>query len=189
MTLEQAKRILSEDADLVQKMETAWTAKIFGNVIHHAMSEAWSPEYVGSCHSLLKNTIDDMMAIHYENTLDCGNTSIIQSSGTGKSRTVHEMANLVFTIPFNLRKAGSTGFPAADGAVREYLIHRPAKMSREELGDRFLRFFSGLFSAVEDALADFDSSPGLAKCWHQYLEAVPSPADSCRGGQGAASND
>jgi hypothetical protein len=28
---------------------------------------------------------------------------IIQSSGTGKSRTVHELARLVFTIPFNLR--------------------------------------------------------------------------------------
>lgn len=32
-----------------------------------------------------------------------GNSApIIQSSGTGKSRMVHEMASLAFTIPFNL---------------------------------------------------------------------------------------
>jgi hypothetical protein len=30
---------------------------------------------------------------------------IIQSSGYGKSRMVHEQAKLVFTIPFNLRPA------------------------------------------------------------------------------------
>ena len=29
--------------------------------------------------------------------------ALIQSSGTGKSRMVDEQANLVFTIPFNLR--------------------------------------------------------------------------------------
>lgn len=29
--------------------------------------------------------------------------ALIQSSGTGKSRMVHELAKLVFTIPFNLR--------------------------------------------------------------------------------------
>ena len=34
----------------------------------------------------------------YSNTV-----AMIQSSGTGKSRTVHEMANLVFTLPFNIR--------------------------------------------------------------------------------------
>ena len=35
----------------------------------------------------------------YENILT------IQSSGTGKSRTVHELAGLVFTLPFNLRES------------------------------------------------------------------------------------
>jgi hypothetical protein len=72
------------------------------------------------------------------------------------------------------------GFPEADGAVRKYLTHNGAKMTREELADRFLQFFSGLFSAVEHALAEFDSSPGLAKRWRQHLETGPSPAESHR---------
>lgn len=33
---------------------------------------------------------------------------ILQSSGTGKSRMVHEQADLVFTIPFNLRVSSET---------------------------------------------------------------------------------
>lgn len=33
---------------------------------------------------------------------------IVQSSGTGKSRMVHEAARLVFTIPFNLRADSET---------------------------------------------------------------------------------
>ena len=37
---------------------------------------------------------------------------ITQTSGTGKSRMVHEQANLVFTIPFNLRDDnGNMSFP------------------------------------------------------------------------------
>lgn len=34
--------------------------------------------------------------------------SVIQSSGTGKSRMVDEAAKLVFTIPLNLRKQVET---------------------------------------------------------------------------------
>lgn len=34
--------------------------------------------------------------------------SIVQSSGTGKSRMVDEAAKLVFTIPLNLRKQVET---------------------------------------------------------------------------------
>jgi hypothetical protein len=34
---------------------------------------------------------------------------IVQSSGTGKSRMVDELAGEVFTIPLNLREADTTG--------------------------------------------------------------------------------
>jgi hypothetical protein len=33
---------------------------------------------------------------------------VVQSSGTGKSRMVHELAQSVFTIPFNLRDDDET---------------------------------------------------------------------------------
>jgi hypothetical protein len=37
--------------------------------------------------------------------------AIVQSSGTGKSRMVHEQASLVFTIPFNLRESDANRGP------------------------------------------------------------------------------
>lgn len=37
-------------------------------------------------------------SVHYSNT-----ATILQSSGTGKSRMVHEMRRLIFSLPFNIR--------------------------------------------------------------------------------------
>ena len=44
-----------------------------------------------------------------------GHTSIVQSSGSGKSRLVDEVAKSIFTIPFNIRARqddASESFPA-----------------------------------------------------------------------------
>ena len=67
--------------------------------LSEAVEEAWSRAYSGTAHELLLENINEIgYANPYSNTV-----AIIQSSGTGKSRTVHEMANLVFTLPFNIR--------------------------------------------------------------------------------------
>ena len=45
--------------------------------------------------------LDNINAMERDESLaNC--VALIQSSGTGKSRMVHELAKLVFTIPFNL---------------------------------------------------------------------------------------
>lgn len=63
-----------------------------------AIDDTWNREYIGDCHKLLLKNINDLdRGLFYSNT-----TSIIQSSGTGKSRMVDEQAKLVFTIPFNV---------------------------------------------------------------------------------------
>jgi len=53
----------------------------------------------------------------YAKTLD-----IVQSSGTGKSRLVSEMAKKLMSITFVLRKPGETGFPPGDTEVFNYLL-------------------------------------------------------------------
>jgi hypothetical protein len=64
-----------------------------------AVSNAWNGQYIGNSHRLLLNNINHMLRdMPYSNTV-----TILQSSGTGKSRMVHEQSNLVFTLPFNLR--------------------------------------------------------------------------------------
>jgi hypothetical protein len=65
-----------------------------------ALQSAWDDKYSGDYHRLLLFNINEIPRTMkaYSNQI-----SIVQSSGTGKSRMVHEQAKLVFTIPFNLR--------------------------------------------------------------------------------------
>ena len=65
------------------------------------MVDAWTTTYIGNFHEILLDNINEMpRGSAYANFVP-----IIQSSGTGKSRMVHELAGLVFTIPFNIRAA------------------------------------------------------------------------------------
>lgn len=68
---------------------------------------AWDTPFIGKCDELLWRNIQ---AMDKERTKDLdqkhrylNHVSIIQSSGTGKSRMVDEVAKRVFTIPINLR--------------------------------------------------------------------------------------
>lgn len=64
-----------------------------------ATEKAWQVPYEGTYHKLLFKNINDMKGSEtYQNIC-----AIVQSSGTGKSRMVHEQANLVFTLPINIR--------------------------------------------------------------------------------------
>ncbi|KAG8735866.1 hypothetical protein FRC10_010072 [Ceratobasidium sp. 414] len=65
---------------------------------------------------------------------------IIQSPGTGKSRTVDKLARRVFTLPFNLRLATDhTGYPKGDLGILEWLSVKSSdtlfKVVHEKLTD------------------------------------------------------
>ena len=72
--------------------------------IYPATKDAWVADYQGNAADLLEKiaitaTSEPEYTVHA-----CTNQiSIIQSSGTGKSRTVDELAKRLFTFPFNLR--------------------------------------------------------------------------------------
>jgi hypothetical protein len=78
------------------------------NPIFEALQSAWRDTYFGDNHRLLFSNINAIPRTEkpYSNQI-----TIVQSSGTGKSRMVHEQANLVFTIPFNLRETGDNQGP------------------------------------------------------------------------------
>ncbi|KAF8240148.1 hypothetical protein L208DRAFT_852307 [Tricholoma matsutake] len=73
-----------------------------------ALRSAWRDSYLGNNHQLLFANIN---AIPRTEKAYSYQIAIVQSSGTGKSRMVHEQANLVFTIPFNLREKGDNQGP------------------------------------------------------------------------------
>jgi hypothetical protein len=75
-----------------------------------ATRKAWEGDYEGNAVQLFLHPLshwnENRMTLAGSDTTEgayCNLVSIIQSSGTGKSRLVHETAGFVFTIPINLR--------------------------------------------------------------------------------------
>lgn len=58
-------------------------------------------DYVGNTAKLLAGTVDEMNQTR-ESKAHQNHLPIIQSSGTGKSRAVDEVAKQIFTIPIHL---------------------------------------------------------------------------------------
>ena len=68
------------------------------------VEKAWGTEYRGEYPRLLLDNLCNMSKSWPQPVQPYAKqVAIIQSSGTGKSRMVHELSKLIFTIPFNLR--------------------------------------------------------------------------------------
>ena len=59
--------------------------------------------FQGDAHLELRDAIEHMNKERTPTQAYANMMSIIQSSGTGKSRLVDKLAEVVFTLPFNLR--------------------------------------------------------------------------------------
>ena len=73
-----------------------------------AIIEGWNSRFIGTAHVALATNIrkiyDDAIN-DLRNHKYTTHVSIIQSSGSGKSRLVDKVAETIFTIPFNIREA------------------------------------------------------------------------------------
>ncbi|PCH34752.1 hypothetical protein WOLCODRAFT_155409 [Wolfiporia cocos MD-104 SS10] len=134
--------------------------------------EAWKAGYVGYGALRLIKTVKDIASNingPYSNTMP-----IIQSSGTGKSRMVDEMAKSIFTLPFKLAPTGVDGatYPASDAAIREYLCHANKYTERDFVIARYLVFFASLLSVVAEEVNHIwgDSPRVLPSEWRAHLE-------------------
>ena len=162
------------------------------NPIFKALQLAWRDNYVGNNHQLL---FDNINAIPRTEKLYSNQITIVQGIGTGKSHLVHEQANLVFTIPFNLREKDDDrgfppcfqslrrsdtktdlAFPIPDNAVRDYLMS-----VSEDLPTKYLTFLGSVFRLINCELdfcqEDWKQIPtaaGLAKWWSSHLEDIRS---------------
>ncbi|THH03562.1 hypothetical protein EW146_g10403 [Bondarzewia mesenterica] len=129
-------------------------------------------EYQGNWHRLLKMLLDHMnMGRAYADSLYTNFVPITQSSGTGKSRTVDEMAKLVFALPFSLHSwKDETGHPLPDIEVRDVLT-TPAPDS-DALALNYYCFLANLFEAVHATVEPMEpraSYEEFAFSWRSYL--------------------
>ncbi|QRW12304.1 hypothetical protein RhiLY_11303 [Ceratobasidium sp. AG-Ba] len=140
------------------------------NYLEEATIGAWTAPYVGKTAQVLKSNLNRM-------NVWCGSAPyanyvpITQSSGTGKSRAVDELAKEVFTIPFCLRRGhGNQGYPAADGDVSDSLTYGD---NIDAVRRHQCMFFGQLFKVVHDELAempDYNSQAALAKAFRDRLQ-------------------
>ncbi|KAF8579397.1 hypothetical protein K439DRAFT_1525242 [Ramaria rubella] len=141
-----------------------------------AITSAWTSPYAGNYHRTLYNNINSMPRSRpYSNSV-----AIIQSSGTGKSRMVHEQSNLVFTIPFNLRSQADEKdlpFPVPDAVIRTHLAETAPKDNIANVQLYYFVFLKHLFYRVRTELETLYSATSraathaaLATSWQNHLE-------------------
>ncbi|KAF8340891.1 hypothetical protein F5887DRAFT_1225901 [Amanita rubescens] len=137
---------------------------------------AWETRYQGSHPQLLFNNICNMKnrQNQYSNQV-----AVIQSSGTGKSRMVDELAKLVFTIPFNLgldQEAAKGAFPVPDRGIRDYLLNVPRR-SDFDAKMHYMIFLGAVFKVIGEELenridiggSDIYDRSSLARWWYNHL--------------------
>ena len=71
------------------------------------MTQAWSSDFKGDSASVLLATISDHL--NKEKKCYARFTSIVNSSGTGKSRMIDEISRKIITVPICLREDKSGG--------------------------------------------------------------------------------
>ncbi|OCH85448.1 hypothetical protein OBBRIDRAFT_891177 [Obba rivulosa] len=117
-----------------------------------ALNLAWSYDYVGTLHQSLYAKINAAFRIKQP---FCNQAQVIQGTGSGKSRMVQELAELVFSIPFNLRFEDAWNgrtFPGPDGCIRDHLIAASDNLTSQAQKSFYLRFFCVLFKSLIDQL-------------------------------------
>lgn len=125
-----------------------------------------------------------------------GYLPIIQSSGMGKSRLVHQLAQSVFTIPFNLRNRDETTFgifillvscyeiligcagfayPFPDDDIRDLFLRSSFRKGHNHTVKSYLIFFEQLFMIIRETLQEErirvtePTDNALASEWSKYL--------------------
>lgn len=160
-----------------------------------ATIDAWSVDFEGKNHELLVECLRSMNRGRNEEERKKGRlyrnfTSIVQSSGMGKSRTVDEASKIVFTLPFNIRDSKENGtslsksfvsfilsslaahYPPPDSNVRNVLHEQTRLFSYNQCRIYYLQFFRFVFSAVKEKLKDmgtFKNLEALACAWRELV--------------------
>lgn len=199
MHISEYEKLIEDNADIVQALESAIESDHYEEVLsmpaltgedHNTSAEnygplnidsatpiAWKAKYQGKYHEVILKNINSMCCA----PVHASSAAVIQSSGTGKSRTVHELAALVFTIPFNIRHPRERewgAYPPEDTKIWGYLCNMSNIKSVEHGIARTALFFTHVFSQVANEVKkvlrisgrENKLHPGdLAYRWREHL--------------------
>lgn len=143
---------------------------------YSAIEESWTAPFLGHWQDVLANNLRKMYCRSLElgHTIYITHTTLIQSSGSGKSRLVDEVARTIFTIPCNIRDvedercmylilhshsvivltlwAADGAWPPSDSDIRNLLLGLGERTDEHVVRCRYLLFFQALFRCTDEAL-------------------------------------
>ncbi|TCD66424.1 hypothetical protein EIP91_001360 [Steccherinum ochraceum] len=149
-----------------------------------ATKAAWSGTFIGIFHQLLLLTINEANASRDKSEVYNNVISIIQSSGTGKTRMCYEASNHVFTIHISLRNKassrqkpdGDNGYPQGDISLYEYFRSTGEKeVVSAVLREKYAAFLASLFAEVHQRvlelpnLQESHSRESFAEQWQAHI--------------------
>ncbi|TDL16546.1 hypothetical protein BD410DRAFT_755314, partial [Rickenella mellea] len=110
---------------------------------------SWQTPFKGDTHRALWQHAAGNMGGNGQLPTYAKYTSLVQSSGMGKSRAIDEMSKEHFVIPINLRAPRTAGFPAPDTTIQHYLV---AELDREQTIIRMHAFLIALFEVTTETV-------------------------------------
>ncbi|KAI9507727.1 hypothetical protein F5148DRAFT_1376382 [Russula earlei] len=132
-----------------------------------ATSLAWGSEFKGDLADVLFVTIADYLSL--ERLPYPRLAGIVNSSGTGKSRSVDQLGKEIITVPMCLRR-GSEGFPPPDRKLRNWLLE---EYDRRIVQTRLYHFAYSLLVVtlrkLETIASDKQDIPNLSKASAERL--------------------
>ncbi|QRV97548.1 G2/mitotic-specific cyclin cdc13 [Ceratobasidium sp. AG-Ba] len=193
----------SDKADLVTSLNEAYESDSFAGLINHpemppefrdgppgitpssslnSLKGAFDEPFIGNIHKLFIRTLDRERVSYPSNSANrpySWSISVIQSSGTGKSRMMEEAAKTLFTIPINIRpvldNASSSHkktFPPPDVGIRKFFDDRKNESDeRQKLAYALLLWslFDEARKLVERLWPNM-TKEDLAQAWAEYLK-------------------
>ncbi|KAF8205492.1 hypothetical protein K438DRAFT_2014426 [Mycena galopus ATCC 62051] len=148
---------------------------------NNSLKSAFEAPYEGTVYQVFIDTLNRERAFYSNqsspNSAYNWTISVIQSSGTGKSRMVEQAANKVFTIPINLHEDLNDGrgniktFPPPDDALRLYFESRANKTDDQQKADYavLLRVLFDTTREMVQALWPDEKGAALAERWADYM--------------------
>ncbi|KAI1787021.1 hypothetical protein LXA43DRAFT_1098697 [Ganoderma leucocontextum] len=156
------------------------SGSLISSQVPKAVVQGWNTPFIGTAHMALARNIQEMFKKAIDDSPDrkhMTHASIIQSSGSGKSRLVDKVAETIFTIPFNIRDqrdAAIGAWPPADNEIRRLLVGWANDRGGEtRLSARYLSFFTAVFEEirkeVERCIPEPASAANTASAWRGHL--------------------
>ncbi|KAG6850384.1 hypothetical protein H0H93_013939 [Arthromyces matolae] len=129
-------------------------------VVAEAVKTAWLSDYIGNRHLLLLRYIEQIFTSADFSRAHKNYLVIIQGSGTGKSRIVDKVAEVVLTIPLVLRADDDKpGYPAGDITAENKSVlaffHDSENGTEDHISKRYLLFLLKLIRYALDWVRSF----------------------------------